>query len=656
MTRLFGVSSFMLMMPVDPPANGAGGIKKPMVSSTTSAVPASAFEKLEKGLKDASSGIRTLSNAYDLATDGLMGVKSEMEILKRDLDTARDRAKNLETILQNERRQTAFLNSKIAGFETEAVRKDRYIGELTQRIGALEERERQWSESSILAKQSFDDQVSRVEALLAIIDEAKAGAVEIFSQVDETSNMVAGAHLAIMGLHDSLVPLFGADSPAVVRVKEQAAAIGSAAASIDQLRGSKAELADLLRAEGSKAGLMDIRALRRNIPFLDESSFEPTKILSEQIMLRLFARLITMFEKINKKETSRRFNAFLEAASTLLTRNDIPGSVNTAHEAISSFVNLNVSAQDCRGLFYQMIRIANMLKAGRKLDNISAVFPEIEFQGWYVSENEIRTRNMKSRYEIDAIAGKTLIEFKTVWFGDIFGKYLVGLLANANKGSIALIRDACDVQNNVSHAGHAAKVANQFIRYKKIMDTGPTDSLELHITSYEPVPIGVLTALYDFFGRERLKVFWYDSVLSNNSMPLAPKDEALPAEAEPKSGPPLVEGEGAPPKEEPATDVADADLIAEDLVDQEPPAAIVIEEWDGIEDAPVAHETEARSSFYESRLAGLLDNDAERVERFLSWLVEGERWNAISEVAKEERRGPMEKVLREWIKSYETSG
>ncbi|MFA4973235.1 MAG: hypothetical protein WC683_11520, partial [bacterium] len=96
-------------------------------------------------------------------------------------------------------------------------------------------------------------------------------------------------------------------------------------------------------------------------------------------------------------------------------------------------------------------------------------------------------------------------------------------------------------------------------------------------------------------------------------------------------------------------------LIAENLVDPEPPAVIVIEEWDGIEDAPVAHETEARSSFYESRLAGLLGNDAERVDRFVLWLVESGRWNAISEVAKEERRGPLERVLNEWIKSYETS-
>ncbi|MFA4974855.1 MAG: hypothetical protein WC683_19815 [bacterium] len=595
MTRLFGVSSFMLMMPMDPPSTGAGGIKTPLVSSTPPAVPASAFEKLEKGLKEASSGIRNLSSAYDLATDGLMGIKSEMEILKRDLGGERDRARNLERILQEERRQSTLLRNTISGNEMEAAKREQRIRELTQRVGALEEIERRMSESSMLAKRSFDEQASKVESLLAVIDEAKAGAVGIFSQVDEASNMVAGAHQAITALHDSLVPLFGADSPVVTKVKEQAAAIGSAAASIDQLRGRKAELADLLRIEGSKAGLIDLRALRKIMPLLDESSFEPTKILSEQILLRLSARLITMFNNIDKEETTRRLNAFLEAASILLVRNDIPGSVNTVYEAISSFVDLRVPAQDCRGLFYQMIRVANMLKAGRNLDNISAIFSEIEFQGWYVSDSEIRARKMMSRYEIDAIEGNTLIEFKTVWFGDMFGKYLAELLANADKGSIALIRDVCDVQNNVGHAGHAAKVANQFIRYKQIMDTGPANSLELHITSYSQVPNKILTALYDFFGRERLKVFWYDNVLGNNPMPLAPKDEALPAEAASKSGPPLVEGEGAPLREEPATDVADADLIAENVVDQEPPAAIVIEGWDGIEDAPVAHETEATS-------------------------------------------------------------
>ena len=639
----------ILMMPMDGSAGG-GGIK-------TSAIPRppvdteSAFSNIEAGLRELTAGLRQAGASHSSVADGLMAVKGHVAAVEAALEKERERSGNLERILQDERRRTDALNGKISGFEIEAVRKDRHIHELTKKIEALEENARQLSESSRQAKLSFDEQASRMERVLANLDYAKAVAVEIFSNVDQTSNLLAGAYQAIQSLQDHIEPLFGAESPAVARVKEQAAAIGSAAASIDQLRGSKAELADLLRAEGSRTGLMDLRELRKTMPLLHESSFDSTKILSEQILLRLFARLATMFQRIDREETSRRLNAFLEAASTLLSRKDIPGSINTVYEAISFFVDLRAPDQDCRGLFYQMIRIADMLKSGRKLDNISAMFSELEFQGWQVSGREIRTRKMVSRFEVDAMEGNTLIEFKTVWFGDLFGAYLIKLLEHADKGPTMVVRDIDDVQNNVNHAEHAAKVANQLIRYKKIMDAGPTDSLELHITSYDPVPDHVLTALYDFFGRDRLKVFWYGDVLSDKPRLLAPKAEAQPAIAEPQPVPPPVEENGSPVREEPATGLAGADLIATRSVDLDPPSIILV----GEDEAPSDSEVEATSSFYESRLAGLLGNDAERVERFVSWLVGNERWTPISELPKGDRRGPIEKAVHEWVRTYERS-
>jgi hypothetical protein len=60
----------------------------------------------------------------------------------------------------------------------------------------------------------------------------------------------------------------------------------------------------------------------------------------------------------------------------------------------------------------------------------------------------------------------------------------------------------------------AAEIANQLLRYRKMIDEGVAYRLELHITSRGGVQSGVVDAIYEMFEKGTFELIWYEDLLS----------------------------------------------------------------------------------------------------------------------------------------------
>ncbi|MBN1283308.1 MAG: hypothetical protein JXA24_06015 [Proteobacteria bacterium] len=585
MTRILPLhASNFFMAPAGAPPGGIGNGGQAPAAQRPSGAPAQAARSAQ--VHDLRRAVNTLHGAADAVTEHVAWLERQLDGERSRAGEFEEGARALQQQLEMERTQREDLARERAGLE------------------------------ALLAEQR-----SRLDGALEQLSDAEEISAQLQQSADRAAAVLAGAAEMLTGLADSLGPIFGAASPVVTQMRQRAEAMAVSAGSVSSESARLAELAGLIASGEAHAAWLTPWTGRRGAPSLLERSKDDADAMSRGLFSSIFDSLSTIFENMNTEAVTERLNAFMEAAAFLLGQDGTEGAQRMALNAISRLIAAEVPARERRGSFYEVVRSAGLMMEGRKFDRLSASMPRVSFLGWRFDGTGFRAEHLNTESEIDAMEGRTLVEFKAVNLAGAIGNYLAQMLRNTGSEGATVFRTRSEIASGKFDAGYVVKVANQMIRYRQLMDSGHASALELHLTSQTAMPRDVVNAIHEFFGAERLRIFHYADALTRRGVLLTPGSQ------------PTANGTAAP--EAAAFPQA---------------AAVVVEKQAHPADRPPPTREEAQAAIYQSSLimseAGF---NTATIEQFISWIVdEPARAEAFAQEAPESLQSHLLDQFRRW--------
>jgi hypothetical protein len=283
---------------------------------------------------------------------------------------------------------------------------------------------------------------------------------------------------------------------------------------------------------------------------------------------------------------------------------------------------------EVKGFAHQIIRIAQLLEAGRNLTAIEQCYSEDDFDGVNYDEEHflIIPASVRGKSSIDAREGSTLIEIKSLPLDQEISRLLTAILSGPlPKSGLPVIPDDASrrAEDQQPPAFLATKMANQLLRYRRLLDQGVGELLELHLTSGLPLAQELVDAIARFF-RGRVRLFQYEHLLTEHATPLLPSPVEPLADGAHAPAPP-DEFAAPPPLLSPEAEVAPSPPAAAPVVPAtpvEPEAALSrIEPPEGERALELDDEIRQHVMTAEFFRRARIGDDFERVDRFIEWLL-----------------------------------
>gem|GEM_PF-4160383 len=617
------------MAPHGAPPGGAGGLppngsdRGPKFKYGNGEIDA--FARLEQGVTGLEKVISSATQARKGLSEGIFALRRGFEKMRAELDGERARRSELEERLAHA--TDGFVHEeKLAKLGEEHAAQVASARRETEE--ARSEARAQEREAAVLRRELEHKFANSAEAL-----EVATKLSKLCDNLGEELGAVLGA---IRSLSEALAPVVGSDSDAGRAVSKAMEGAELSSELMAELDISRSELFEIMNAGIEDAADAEVY-LPSNIPPLSVDSLAVVPRISrdKEVVDLIFRRLQTMFSNMKRERNVERLEAFFDAYQVMQNAGRIDGRERFLKGVVSALTDRTQTDMEARGKFYELVRLAGMVEAGRKIDTINRDIPNVDYDGWRDEGHQVAMERLSSPAEVDAIGEGRLIEVKTVWFGGRFGTYLSEMFKYDGLRDIAIIKTIEDPNNGISHIGHAVKIANQLIKYRELMKAGMGEILELHVTSHDPIPQDVIDAMHSFFGKGRLEVVWYDDIISHNGRTLEPTEGLFDV---PEPAPEAEEASSADTADETPTivpepaeeELGEIDLESMDHVGDQ--NRIEIEVGELIEEQDEEEEPDDRDAaaalFYGRGLMSLLDHDADRSEEFLDWLVEEGHWAA----------------------------
>ncbi len=430
------------------------------------------------------------------------------------------------------------------------------------------------------------------------------------------------------------LPMLGTGSPLAETMEEALAGLENVA---EYLVPGGVE-ARPLRSERRSADPTDIVAALTDIdqvrhPWLSRDAAEGLSVIAGRSASATFSRLSLILTR-----NVSIANKFLRSVTVLASHRRIPGSDAIILSAIAALVHPGGDDALARGMIHQVIRLAGLVQAGRRLDGMGVVVArKVQFRGWWMDRRarQALPRTMIDDVEADAVEGDALIEIKRVFLGARFGDYLQILLDGAS-GNEVINGGRADNGNGADPFQMAVKKANQLLRYRQLIVEGKSRKLELHVTSRDPVPVETVDAIHRAFPPQSVEVWWYRNTLRDDAVRITPR---VREPASVVSAPPVPEVSDSPEKH---------GLPTEQAISDEPERAetpvIAIEE-----DVPSPRELAGALVYSNLSVLDEFDHDSRRVQPFIDWLINAGEWDKISSLAGDEQEHELKVLVNRWL-------
>jgi len=484
-----------------------------------------AFSAIREHIEKLESQVTELSSEKE-ALEAELEEKKQNSVPRKDYD-----AKAAELVA---------INRRIHGFE----------GQIRELKATLESERKETAPLRQKAKaaQANEAELEAMRVSSSLAKDAMLRLEDLFQGAEGSTDSALSAMLAA---HEAIAPILGNDSPVAAKIKEAIDLIEAAKDTFDLMSGMASEVERYLEpasatkgkptdasdpvsaAEEDKAVRQPGAAFsldRSKFPELSDDAAAGIPGVSNEAMTSALSRLKTAFEDIDSVKTSEIYDAFVHSMRTLYDNNQIHGAWRAANRAMATMLHPDSQLTDIRGFFFEIVRLAQLIEGGRGIDSIAIIVPSIFYVGFrldYASDELRLVELSKSSAEVDASAGKTLIEIKTMSLGNSVGGYIKLLLAAAKENRVPNI----DVRAIRKHNGHAfasfrkaLNIANQLIKYSYILDGTSSRVLEYHNTAYNPAPSDVITAMHEFFGEGKFRYIWYHDILDPSGHEIIPND------------------------------------------------------------------------------------------------------------------------------------
>lgn len=651
--------------------------------------------KAKKGLDLLAKGSGQTARAKQMLWNVFPALKSHVEELEANLAQTILEKKKLEGELKDVKDKSVSrhsFNEKVR----EIIRLNERTFELEQEIKSLKK---------------------MIDPLLSNSSHARNLVQEQSQLVDQADDSYENAAQSLRSALEMIAPVLGEGSPIARRIQDAIDVIEGARRLFASMREMGAEAARHLEPSASQAKYLPPR-FDSAAPIAEEKLDEQTGAglpldrsrflelgddaaasipgISSKVIGSSLSSLRAAFEDIKGIKIHEVYDAFVRSMRTLYEHGEIHGASLAADRAIATTLHPESKLSDIRGFFFEIVRLAQLIEGGREIDSIAIMVPSIYYHGFRLNYEsyELRFIEMhKSSAEIDARAGKSFIEIKTISLGNSVGRYIKLLLAAASEGNVPNL-DVRTIREQGEHAFRSFKkalnIVNQLIKYKYMIGSKGEHSLEYHNTAWNPAPSDVIKAMHDFFGEGNFRYIWYYDLLSPESHEIIPtgvESPGLPGDRESEvkapSEAPMKDIEATTPpdsaedEEEVGEDAVelvveiDEDIaeeesyyedhelegVADDVsdIDAEAPASDEGAEIsaDGFEAAGSGvvfkeYEEASQRIYSNSSFLQLIGYRMEGVAQFILGLVRDGQWNALRDLPKEELPHRLLPLWEQW--------
>lgn len=220
-------------------------------------------------------------------------------------------------------------------------------------------------------------------------------------------------------------------------------------------------------------------------------------------------------------------NAFFVAAGHLVSLGIVGGEAEVK-KAVDALLSPDHIYNNPRGFVHQVIRLSQLIKSGMHLNSLSGVIEKnFNFRGWFIGADHFEANDFYQDVEADAMAGKTIIEIKTLGLLDKEqARCLIEMLSPGQlivTSSLFLPgKQPITNQRNQRKIRIVYLFANQLLKYRQFIGSEKAEKLELHLTSSPGIPVKVADAIYDMFSPGSVEIIWYRKPLGDTGITIAP--------------------------------------------------------------------------------------------------------------------------------------